>query len=455
MNRRKFLHPLTLLSGCVVLAAVLSYVLPSGEYDRREDPNTGRVVVIPGSFHRVERRPVGPLEVALAVPQGVWDAAPIILLVLLTGGAFTVVNKTGALERAVMYLVRKKAGVSAILVICLLFALGGALVNTFEEVIALVPVLLLFTRRMGFNIQTAMAMSLGSAAVAASFSPVNPFQVKVAQDYAGICLEASSQCHPYSGAGFRMIFLLLALAVWITGLVLYARRRRIEPVPDGAEEVGELARRDRVILAMILFSVGAYVYSVRVWEFQYCDYVEPMFFLLMGVAVGLVGRLGGGGTVRGFARGFRSVLVAAILIGVARAVRIVLEQGAISDTIIESLAAPLRGQRVELSALGMMVMHTFVHVPVPSVSGHAVLTMPILAPLSDQIPGLSRQVIVLAYQYGAGLCDLITPTNGALMAIITAFGLRYVEWLRFVLPLYLILFGIGALAVVIGIAVGL
>ena len=124
------------------------------------------------------------------------------------------------------------------------------------------------------------------------------------------------------------------------------------------------------------------------------------------------------------------LMFAALLIGFARGIYVVLGDGHVVDTIVQSIFAPLAQLPLALSAIGMMGMQALVHLPVPSTSGQAVLTMPVLVPLSDLL-GLSRQVTVLAYQYGAGLCELLTPTNGALMAMLAATGVRYDEWLRF------------------------
>jgi len=145
---------------------------------------------------------------------------------------------------------------------------------------------------------------------------------------------------------------------------------------------------------------------------------------------------------------------AALVIGFARAIYVVLDQGRIVDTLVNGLFAPLGHLPVALSAEGMIAAHAIVHVPVPSVSGQAVLTMPVLVPLADLL-GLSRQVVVLAYQFGAGLCELLTPTNGAMMAILAAAGVRYEDWLKFTVPIALLLYALGAAAVAIGIAVGL
>ena len=154
-----------------------------------------------------------------------------------------------------------------------------------------------------------------------------------------------------------------------------------------------------------------------------------------------------GGTADGYVEGFRSMAYAALLIGFARGIYVVLDEGHIVDTIVHGLFTPVAALPTTLAALGMMGIQALVHLPVPSTSGQAVLTMPLLVPLSDLI-GLSRQVTVLAYQYGAGLCELLTPTNGALMAMLAASGVRYEDWLRFVVPV------MGALVALAAVAIG-
>jgi uncharacterized ion transporter superfamily protein YfcC len=232
----------------------------------------------------------------------------------------------------------------------------------------------------------------------------------------------------------------------------YAARHRITPEAVEPEAVASGAGRHGLVLLLLLLTFAVFVYGVLNlgWEFEQ---MGALFFAL-GVVAGLVGGLGLTGTAESFIAGFRDLAFSALLIGFARAIFVVLEQGQIVDTIVQGLSAPLAELPVTLSALGMMAVHTALHLPVPSVSGQAVLTMPILTPLSDLL-GLSRQVTVLAYQYGAGLCELITPTNGALMVIVAACGVRFDAWWKFVLPLYLLLIGLAGLAIIVGIAVEL
>jgi uncharacterized ion transporter superfamily protein YfcC len=443
----RFPHPLTLLVACILLAAALSWVLPAGEFQRREDPATGRSVVVPGTYARVEGTPVGPFQAMVGIPRGMIAAAPVIFFVFLVGGAFAVVERTGALGRLVNSLAftLEGRGLLVIPVTGLAFATGGALIQMQEELIAFVPVLLLLTSRLGFNPLVAVAMSLGASAVGASFSPINPFQVGIAQKVAKLDL--------LSGWELRLAFLIPALVIWIAGTMLYARRTRAPgAAPDPAPVTGAGAGAApgavlvTVVLAFIAFVVGVLRFH---WDF---DQLAAVFFI-MGVAAGLIGGLRLADTVDAFVDGLRSITFAALLIGFARGIHVVLEEGRIVDTIVHGLFTPIADLPVTLSALAMMAAHGVVHVPVPSTSGQAVLTLPLLVPLSDLI-GLSRQVTVLAYQYGAGLCELLTPTNGALMAMLAACGVAYDQWVRFAAPVIGGLVALAAAAIGVAIAVG-
>ena len=228
----RFPHPLALLVGCVLLAAALTWVLPAGRYERREDQATGRSVVVPGTYQRVEQHPVGPFQALVAIPKGIVDAASVIGLIFLIGGAFTVVERTGTFVRLVHGLVRRmrRRGILVIPVASVAFSLGGIMMQMQEELIAFVPVLLLLVRQLGFTPVTAVAMSLGAAAVGAAFSPVNPFQVVIAQKVA--------ELPPASGLGFRLAFLLPALGFWILGTMYYAKRTRVAPEYIGSRKNG-------------------------------------------------------------------------------------------------------------------------------------------------------------------------------------------------------------------------
>jgi uncharacterized ion transporter superfamily protein YfcC len=328
---------------------------------------------------------------------------------------------------------------------CVAFGLGGVLIQMSEELLAFVPVLLLLTARLGYPPIVACAISIGASAVGAAFSPVNPFQVVIAQKVAG--LPAGS------GLGFRLGVLLLALLLWTWGTMRHARRERVAPACDGAGAgaAEPLQPRDLAILGVVLAAFVLFIVGARRWAWDFPEF--SALFFVMGVAAGLLGRRGVAGTADGFVDGFRSMAYAAMLIGFARAIFVVLDDGRVIDTIVQGLFDPIARLPLALSAIGMMGVQALLHVPVPSTSGQAVLTMPVLVPLSDLL-GLSRQVTVLAYQYGAGLTELLSPTNGALMALLAAAGVRYSDWLRFGLRLTLLLFGLGAAALLAAIALG-
>jgi uncharacterized ion transporter superfamily protein YfcC len=443
----RFPHPLALIVACILIAAVLTWVLPAGEYRRREDPAAGRSVVVAGTYAPVPSRPVTPFQALVGIARGMTDAASVIFFVFLVGGAFAVVERTGALSRLVNSLVAALSGrdLLVIPVAGLAFATAGVLIQMQEELIAFVPVLLLLTTRLGFTPLVAVAMSTGASAVGASFSFINPFQVGIAQKVAEVEL--------LSGWQFRIAFLLPALAIWIAGTMLYARRTRgTAAAPAVPEAIGPAAGwRHGAVLCIVLAAFVVFVVGVLRYHWDF-DQLSAVFFL-MGVAAGLLGGLRFNGTAEAFGEGFRSMALAALLIGFARAIYVVLEEGHVVDTLVHGLFTPIAGLPVAISALAMMGAHTLLHVPVPSTSGQAVLTLPLLVPLSDLI-GLSRQVTVLAYQYGAGLCELVTPTNGALMAMLVATGVRFDAWIRFVGPILAVLVTLAVIAIGTGVALG-
>ena len=441
------LHPLVLLLGCLCVAAALTHLLPAGAFERRDDPDTGRRLVVAGTYQRSDPAPVGPFQALVAIPRGLAEASGVIFFVFLVGGGFAVVEQTGASTRAVQHVVAR-LGRSETLVIplaCVAFGLGGVLIQMSEELLAFVPVLLLLTARLGYPPIVACAISIGASAVGAAFSPVNPFQVVIAQKVAG--LPAGS------GLGFRLGVLLLALLLWTWGTMRHARRERVAPIREdaGLDAAEPLQPRDLAILGVVLAAFVLFIVGARRWAWDFPEF--SALFFVMGVAAGLLGRRGVAGTADGFVDGFRSMAYAAMLIGFARAIFVVLDDGRVIDTIVQGLFDPIARLPLALSAIGMMGVQALLHVPVPSTSGQAVLTMPVLVPLSDLL-GLSRQVTVLAYQYGAGLTELLSPTNGALMALLAAAGVRYSDWLRFGLRLTLLLFGLGAAALLAAIALG-
>ena len=429
-------HPLILLLAAVAAAAALTWVLPAGAFDRRDDPATGRRVVVAGTYHAVDRAPVGPFAAAVAVPRGFVAAADVIAVVLFVGGAWVVVDRVGTLPALVAVLVSRfrRRGLWAIPFVCLFFATMGALENMQEEIIPLVPVLLLLGQGLGVDAVVVVAMSAGAAMLGSAFGPTNPFQ-------AGIALKLA-QLSPVAGGRLRVAMFVAALAMWIAWTLRRAARHRVARVETTDGDRPALPARHLLILAIALAPMAAYVYgALRLdWGFNELSGL----FLIAGIAAGLIGGLSLTATMTTYVEGAASIVGAALLIGTARSISIVLEDGRIVDTILNGLAQPLERLPSVSAALLQIPAHALIHLAVPSVSGQAVLTMPLFVPLADLL-GLSRQVPVLAYQTGAGLAEMIWPTNGALMAVLLAAGVTYQQWIRFVA-------GAVALALAIGVA---
>ena len=454
ITRARFPHPLVLLVGCIALAAVLTHLLPAGEYERREDAATGRMAVVAGTYHAVAPSPVGVWGAVRSVQLGIVAAASVVAFVFLVGGAFSVVEETGALSRAVDWLTRRLRDRGALVIPAssLFFAAGGITFGMGEEIVAFIPVLLLLVRRLGFDSLTAVAMSYGAAAVGAAMSPVNPFGVGIAQTIAGVPL--------LSGAWFRIAFFVPGIALWIAWTMRYAARHRTAPLgaataiaarPEEPESVRPAGRTAPVLL-LVALAFATLIYGVLRLEWG-IDELAALFFG-MGILAGVVGGLGMRGTAEAYVRGFGNLAFAALLIGFARAILVVLEQGRIIDSIVAGLFAPLGALPVTVAALAMLAVQGLIHLPVPSTSGQAMITLPILVPLSDLL-GLPRQVTVLAYQYGAGLLENVVPTNGALLAMLALCDVPFDKWIRFAAGITALLLALAAVAIAVAVATGL
>ena len=432
-------HPIVLLGAAILVAAGLTWVVPSGQYDRRTDPATGRQVVVSGTYHAVPASPVGPFGAAIAVPKGFVAGADVIGLVLFVGAAWVLVERLGTLQVVFGGLTRAFAGrgLWLIPVVSLFFATMGALENMQEEIIPLVPALLVLGAGIGIDAVAVVAMSAGAAMVGSAFGPTNPFQ-------AGIALKLA-QLPPLSAGRLRLAMFVIGVAIWIVWTVVYAKGSRgavlenlqtlenpVKPVkPVNPANLG----RHLLILAIVLSPMAAYIYGALQLDWGFNELSGG--FVIGALVAGLVGGLGLTGTVLTYIEGTQALLPSALMVGLARSISIVLDDGRITDTVLHALVTRIANWP-SLAAVLMVPVHALVHVAVPSVSGHAVLTMPLMVPLAD-ILGLSRQVPVLAYQTGAGLTELVTPTNGALMAVLLAAGVPLGRWLRFALGAILLL----------------
>ncbi len=442
---RKFPNALVIMIVFIIISSLLTYVIPKGEYERITNPETNQVTVVPDSYHAIDKEHLSVFQIFLAIPKGIIDRADLVVLILLIGGCFYVIEKTGALEEGVVFLTLKLKGKEevALIVVSLLFATGGALIGLQEEIIAMTPVLLYFSARLGYNAFVAVAISYGSAILGASFSPINPFAVVIAQNLAEL---------PFlSGSIYRLLVFLAAFIFYMILIIRYANKNKIEKVDEKVESKENLSKESIIILGLLAVTFIILIYGMLELNWGFIEMTAEFFIL--GIIVGLIGKLGINGTSEAYIEGFKTMIFAGIIIGLANSISLILKQGMIIDTIIHGLFTPMQYLPKSLAAVSMLISQALLHLPIPSYSGQAILTMPILLPLSDLI-GLSRQVCVLAYQYGAVMMDMLIPTNGGLMAIIAIAGISFNKWFKFAFKLTLYILGLGAIAIILAVYIG-
>ncbi len=440
---KKFPNAFVIITSVIILSWILTYLIPQGAYQRVTDPESGLTEVVTNSYQQINADNLSAFDLLLAIPKGISGRADIIVLILLLGGCFYIIEKTGALNQGLIKLVKLLEGkeLLALIIVSALFTTAGATIGMQEELIAMTPILLLFGRSLGYNTFTTIYVSYGSTVLGSSFSPSNPFAVLIAQKEAGLPL--------LSGGELRLVVLCIAFVIWVLYLVNYAKKNRVEKVAMSSTDES-VSIRNKIILVLLCLTFGIVTYGLLELEWGFNE-LSASFFAL-GIVSGLIGRLGINGTGESYIAGFKEMVFAAMIIGLANSISLVLKDGMILDSIVYGLFGPLKELSPSISGVLMMVSHTILHFPIPSYSGQAVMTMPVLIPLSDLI-GMSRQTCVLAYQYGAVMADMIVPTNGALMAVIAISGIPYNKWLKFAIRPTLLMLLVGAIAIIVAVAI--
>lgn len=449
-------HTLVLLSAMIALAWVASLVVPRGAFERTTN-GAGREVVVPGSFARAaDSAPPSPVVVLTAIPRGFAQSQDIIFFVFIIGGAIAVIRATGAIDAALGFALGKFAHRPGLLIAggMLLFAAGSSTLGMAEEYLPFVMILVALCIALKLDAVVAVGTMVVGYGIGYGVAAINPFTVVVAQQIAGLT--------PISGLGFRLAITLPFLAIGFHHVYRYAVRIERDPAASlvAGIQPPEFARAEAgnagsVTHAWVLACTAAAIVlliwglSARHW------YLEEMgaIFLGLSVVVALVGRLSFDRAAQAFANGAAELTLTALLIGFARAIKIVLEDGGIIDTIIHGIAAPLDSLGAYGSAVGMMLIQSVINFFIPSGSGQAYVTMPIMAPLAD-LTGLTRQTAVLAYQFGDGFTNMIVPTNAVLVGILGLARIPYDRWLRFILPLMGKIVVAAALAMCVAVAIG-
>lgn len=434
-----FPHPIIILLMFIFLAGFSTYLIQSGSFDRVLDEATGREVVIPGSFRQIEDVNVSLGDIFLAIPAGIIARADVLVLILLLGGAFFVIEKTGALQVGIESLIYQFRNHPYWLFYLLGFicSICGGIFYMSDEFIGLIPIFILLARKTNYDLRAILSIGVGSAAVGAAFSPFNPFGSMLAMKIA--------QVDPAVEMVYRMIFFVLAVSVWISYHAKFGKEKNTVGSSVELKKVA-ISIPHRIILGLTLAGVCLMIWGVAIQGWDY-NQMGVMFFVI-GFFCGIVGGLGLNGTARTFSSGFAEMIFAGVVIGLAQAIYLILEQGKAIDPIINGLLQPLESLPNQLAVVGLFVAQAIIHIPVPSTSGQAVLTMPLVTPLTDLL-GMSREIAVFTYQYSATLMDMMTPTNGTILAILAAANIKFNHWVAYIWKSWLLIMGIGLLAVII------
>jgi len=456
MTKIKVPHTLVLLFGMMILAYVLTWLLPAGSFDTVTN-SQGREVVVPGTFHVLDEQKHLPVwELFTVIPRALAEAQGIIFFLFIIGGALSVIRSTGAIDAMLGRLLTRFSHRPALLLFfsMLAFMVGSSTIGMAEEYIPLVLILISLCVAIKMDTISAVGAMVIGYGVGYGTAVLNPFTVLVAQGVAEV--------EPTSGWAFRLALFVPFLAIGFHHLWRYAKTVINDPKaslvygiadaqPPAASDYPELDIRRKAVLWFTLTTLVIIVIGIAQYHWYFIE-LGAIFFLLAIVST-LISGQSFDEAAKNFTIGASELTGTALLIGFARSIEMLLSDGQVLHTVVNALAEPLTNVGAEFSAVGMLFIQSILNFFIPSGSGQAYVTMPIMAPISDLV-GVSRQVAVLAYQMGDGFMNMIVPTNAVLMGILGMCGIPYDRWFRFIAPLMLKFFFAGSIAMVIAVLIG-
>ena len=454
-------HALVMMLLVITAAAALTWIIPSGTYER-----TKAGLVLPGTFHGVAKDyaavlhpgasadslaiPASPLAVITSIPAGMVRQASLIFMILFVGGMFGVLQQTGALSAGIARLLAVTRGNVVVVapVVMIVLAAGSSFLGLISEYLVLVPIFVLLAAELGYDALFGTAMVTIAAKIGYLTSVTNPLALAVAQPIVGVPV--------FSGVAFRAatFVIFLPIGIWF---LLRARHRLELSDPSGAPIgsaaiPGRLSGPHRAALAILLGAIVLMVVGVQ--RFEWSNAELGAMYIGVALLLAIFGRLDSREASQAFLRGMQGMMLAAILVGLAAAVEVILREAKVLDTIVASLARTAEGKPPMVVAVLMMFVQMIIDVFIPSTSGKAAITMPILGPIGH-LDGVSGQVTVQAFLFGNGLMNTLTPTSGMLLAYLAAGNVSYGRWIRFIFPLALILFALCVGALIVAVMIGL
>lgn len=481
-QRKKLSFPTayTVLFIVLVLAAILTHVIPAGSYsklvfdegsnsfvvtapdkstmdyeatqemldqlgikvgiEKFTDGSINKAIAIPGTYEQLKSNPQGFIEVLQAPISGVYDTIEIIMFVFIIGGIIGVLNSSGAFDAGFASLSTATKGKEYFLIVIITFliSLGGTTFGLAEETIALYPILVPVFVLAGYDAIVCIAALYMGSSIGTMFATVNPFSSVIASNAAGISFT--------NGIAFRVVGLIIATIITIVYIIKYAEKIKKDPTQSliyaqkaeiekkflhAGKDIPEFTGRRKFMLTLFTAAFAVMIWGVSSQGWWFMEMTS--LFLAVGIVICIASGMGEKLAVQNFVAGAADLVGVALTIGVARAVNLIMDNGLISDTILHSATNMVEGMNAGIFSVLMLIIFTVLGFFIPSSSGLAVLSMPIMAPLADSV-GLSRDVIVSAYQYGQGLMAFITPT-GLILVTLAMVDVTYDKWLKFILPL--------------------
>lgn len=457
-SRFKIPHIFIFLTWIILFAALLTYLIPSGAYQREQRIVKGvsQTIVVPGTYYEIPKyysvkgiiigddqkdhsTPTSVLGLITAIPKGLQQSGGLIFFIFVIGAVFMVIQESGTVEAYIHYLLHIFRSSPALLpvVLFVLMACATTFLSVGYEYIPLIPVLIIIFSRMGYDSLFVAGLVCIAQGVGWGAGVTSPLNTQVAQQVAEVPLG--------DGLLFRLQFFLVLLVGGILFLRSYAKRNKKETNPpmtlgtldvrqENEASAVELTKKHILIglVAAVLFATILYAVQTMGWGI-----IEMTGgFLAVGVCAIFISGMSGTTAMNAMVKGIEAMIVPALIVGVARAIQVILFEGQVVDTMLFHTADFLRQQHGLVATIGMFVFQGVLNFFIPSASGQALVTMPLLVPLSD-ILGLSRNVTVFAFIIGDGLSNLIIPTNGYLLAILGLAGIPFEKWFKFILPFFL------------------
>ena len=453
--KKKFVFPNTyvIIILMMIVAVLLTWIIPSGEFERVKDEVSKQSIIIPGTFKYIENNPISLFKIPVYIMKGLAKASDIVFLVIIVGGAFNIIIETGMFQSFAGRLTKVFSNKEVLIIpaFSTIFALACTTmgVNTF---IGFAPIAVIIARSIGYDAIVGVSMVALGGAIGFSTGTFNPFTTGVAQSIAGLPI--------FSGVGYRFICLVVFLIVTNIYIIWYAKKVKANPeasvvyemeqenkkVEVSEKQHDKIEGRHYLVLLIVIACFVLLVYGSQNWKWKLQE--NAAMFLWMGVLSGFAYGFGPSKIAEEFTKGAKKLVYGALMIGMANGISLILADGKILDTTVQYLGGLLVVLPSHAQAAGMFLMQLLINGLITSGSGQAAATMPIMLPVADII-GMTKQTAVLAFNFGDGLSNYILPTSSALMGFIAMVGISYSNWMKFMWRLFLIWTVVGAVLVIV------